>query len=209
MSKSVESENKSLAPARFYAYFKGVSIELDEVRAALAALDSPAEAPAGKNASVAGIFVPDPLRLLFIRRAQHDGDPWSGHMAFPGGRHDPGDVDLMATALRETREEIGVELDDAEFLGALPDVQARPRFELTIRPHFFALEHVPSLTPNHEVAEVHFAEVGPLFRGERDAVRPWKVEGRAVDFPAYEVEGRLVWGLTYLMVRRLFVALQR
>ena len=67
---------------------------------------------------------PEP-EVLLIRRAEKVGDPWSGHMAFPGGRADPRDPDLRATAVRETREEVGLDLEnDAELIGILDDIPA-------------------------------------------------------------------------------------
>ena len=68
------------------------------------------------------------LEILFIRRAEHPHDPWSGQMAFPGGRAEPGEEDLRATAVRETAEEIGVDLETAaQCLGILDEVRAMAR----------------------------------------------------------------------------------
>ena len=64
----------------------------------------------------------DAVRLLFIERSQRDDDPWSGHIAFPGGRVDPVDGSPRQAAEREIREEIGLELGNAEYLGRLDDV---------------------------------------------------------------------------------------
>src|SRR5688572_27389789 len=73
-------------------------------------------------AAVAIIIAPDPDAILLIRRAERAGDPWSGHMALPGGRREPGDLDLLATAIRETSEEVGIRLGSEQLVGTLEDV---------------------------------------------------------------------------------------
>ncbi len=181
----------------------------EELRNAIAQ-DPPATPhPEGPTAAVAAVFVPEPMRILFIQRAVVPGDPWSGQMAFPGGRHEDHDSNLLATAIRETREEVGLDLSQARLLGAMADLEVvrHVGFELSIRPFFFLLPTFPELRPNREVAAVHWGEVMPLLRGERDTQQPWQIAERTVQFPGYEVGDQVVWGLTYKMIRRLFVAL--
>lgn len=181
-------------------------MDLDAVRRALQA-STPAEREAHERAAVATIlrdagFGPE---VLLIRRAERDGDPWSGHMAFPGGRHEPTDPDLHETALRETREELGLDLSRATLLGRLDDVPTH-RPGLVVRPFVFELrgELPPFNIPNREVAEAVWAPLPPLVRGERDAQHLFEHAGAEVRFPAYDVEGRIVWGLTYRMLQILF-----
>ena len=169
---------------------------------------------ARRQAAVAAVLRDGPAgaEVLLIQRAENPADPWSGHMAFPGGRRDPVDDRLLATALRETREEIGLDLSGAEHLGHVDDLEAVARgriLDLVIRPHVFAWTGpLPDLKPNYEVATVVWAPVGPMIAGEIDTVRPWREGTATYRLPAYDVEGRIVWGLTYRMLRSLFAIME-
>lgn len=147
--------------------------------------------------------------VFFIRRAEHPNDPWSGHMAFPGGRQDERDATLLHTAMRETREEVGLDLSSgAEHIGQLDDLQAIARGkpqETVIRPFVFEVDREwPIRVEEREVAEALWTPLLPLYRGEVDTIRPYQWHGTQIDFPAYDVEGRIVWGLTYQMLRSFF-----
>lgn len=182
-------------------------VDLDLLRLRLDSHE-PAVVEAPKKAAVAAVVTPQ-LDILFIRRAEHPDDPWSGHMAFPGGRLDPGDPTLLDTAKRETREELGLELSDAQLLGRLDDL-ATHRTGLMVRPFVFAIDRPPpKLRENYEVAETLWAPLIPLMQGERDAEYPYVHDGRQLRFPAYDVDGRIVWGLTYRMLQSLFGLLRQ
>ena len=118
------------------------------------ALDVPSADVAGdRHAAVAAVFDAN-LDLLLMRRAQREGDPWSGHVSLPGGREEPQDEDHVATAMRETHEEVGLELGRATLVGALDDLAAvggRPG--LVIHPYVFVLEGAGHPL-SHSVAEV-------------------------------------------------------
>ena len=171
------------------------------VRRALSAHRPQPKPQAGAHpAAVALILVPgaDGLETLFIRRAVRAGDPWSGQVALPGGRRDPVDVDLEATAIRETHEELAVDLVRAERLGVLDDI--RPRTQLLppvlVRPFIFALPNRPSLTPSAEVQSAFWV---PLTRfllpdTRRDVTLP--VPGGERTFPAYVLGQDIIWGMT-------------
>src|SRR5437867_5071185 len=90
------------------------------------------------------------LETLFIHRAVRAGDTWSGQIAFPGGRREPTDADLRATAIRETREEVGVDLTAAEPLGVLDDMYPRTPVlpPVVVRPFVFGLVERPPITLN-------------------------------------------------------------
>ncbi len=148
------------------------------------------------------------VEILLMRRAEREGDPWSGHMSFPGGRRDPGDENLLATAIRETREEVGIDLvTSARVVTRLPDVPAiarGKRLGMTIAAFVFALEREVEIVPNHEVAEVLWCPLAPVARGEGVSTMEYVYEGKPVTLPALNVEGRVVWGLTLQMMGTLF-----
>ena len=162
-----------------------------------------------RRAAVAAILRPagEDTDVLFIRRAERLGDPWSGHMAFPGGHKDPTDADLLGTAIRETREEVGLDLNEHVLLGRLDDIPAvaRGRFVgMAISPFVFALQGAPVLSPNYEVAELVWGRLGAMAAGETDDVKEFVHEGNLMRLPAYRVHGHVVWGLTHHMLRSLF-----
>jgi 8-oxo-dGTP pyrophosphatase MutT (NUDIX family) len=149
-------------------------------------------------AAVAVVLTQRPLEVLLIQRAERGGDPWSGHIGLPGGRLQSDDSDLLATAVRETREEVGVILDPGSCLGVLDDVTPRtpmPR-PVVVRPFVFAVAPKPALAPNAEVAATMWVTLEELRREGiyRDAAIPIRGEQRA--FPAYHIGNHVVWGLT-------------
>jgi 8-oxo-dGTP pyrophosphatase MutT (NUDIX family) len=141
---------------------------------------------------------PDPDAVLLIRRAERAGDPWSGHIGLPGGRLDPGDRDLVDTALRETSEEVGWPLNRDQLLGKLTDVWPRtplPRL-IVVRPFVFAATDRPSLSLSDEVAEAFWVPLDQLRDPAiyREAVL--EVRGERRGFPAFHLGPHVIWGLT-------------
>lgn len=149
--------------------------------------------------------------ILFIKRAEKPGDPWSGHMAFPGGHKEDDDADLKQAAMRETFEEIGLDLTDAEYLGPLDQQRAMPRgrpLNMLIAPHVFSLSGDPAFSPNYEVDEVVWTGLGPLISNDRHDWETRPMAGRPTIFNGYRLErGHFVWGLTYRMLKSFFTAL--
>jgi 8-oxo-dGTP pyrophosphatase MutT (NUDIX family) len=149
--------------------------------------------------------------MLFIKRAEKQGDPWSGHMAFPGGHREPSDRDLRAAAERETLEEIGLDLTTAEYLGALDHQHAMPRgrlLNMLIAPHVFALAGDPAFAPNFEVQEVVWAPLNPLASNRDHTTETRPMAGTPTVFNGYRLErGHFVWGLTYRMLKTFFSAI--
>jgi 8-oxo-dGTP pyrophosphatase MutT (NUDIX family) len=171
-----------------------------------------------RRAAVAAILRPtaDDLEVLLIRRAERVGDPWSGHMAFPGGGHEPTDPDLEATAVRETMEEVGLPLrDHGRLLGRLDDVRATARGTVTgmvVTPFVFELVGTPPLGTSAEVSEIHWAPLGPMLEGARNATIDYVWQGQTIQLPGFRVDGapdpRIVWGLTHKMLTIFFARLR-
>ena len=150
-------------------------------------------------AAVAVVLVPSPDAVLLIRRAERAGDPWSGHVALPGGRRDPEDADLVATAIRETREEVGLPLTRKDLLGGLDDVIPRVPVlpPIAVRPFVFALAQRPPLVPNPEVAAVRWIPLDHLLHPETYHSARLEIRGKPRDVPAYRlIDEAIVWGMT-------------
>jgi len=152
------------------------------------------------RAAVAVIFAQrgEALEVLFIRRAEREGDVWSGHMAFPGGRWSPEDQTLLATAIRETQEEVGLDLRPAELLGQLDDAgpssQLLPR--IAVRPFAFHLEGPSERRHGPEVAESVWVPVDLLKSPGTLRETIIDLPGGPRRFPAYVIGPHVVWGLT-------------
>ena len=149
-------------------------------------------------AAVAAILVPSPDAILLIQRAERHGDPWSGHMALPGGRREPGDTDLLATAVRETREEVGISLGSETIAGCLEDVVPRiPTLPpVAVRPFVFLLAERPNIVLNMEVAAARWVSLADLLKpGAYAGVDLEQPAGRRV-VQAYKVGQDIIWGMT-------------
>jgi 8-oxo-dGTP pyrophosphatase MutT (NUDIX family) len=152
--------------------------------------------------------------FVVIHRAHRRGDPWSGHMALPGGRQDAADRDLPATAVRETREEVGVDLaQHGELLGALDDLQAIGRgrpLDLIITPLVYALTAPVTLTPNrHEVQSVLWVPLASLRHGAADGTHRLHQFGNQQAYPAFVYQGYTIWGLTHRILTGLLEVVGR
>jgi 8-oxo-dGTP pyrophosphatase MutT (NUDIX family) len=161
----------------------------------------PRLAPTPPSAAVAAVLSAD-LNLLFIRRSEWKGDPWSGHVSFPGGRVDPTDAGPLEAAVRETREEVGLALAPEMLGGALDDLAAvggRPG--MVVRPYVFLWPGaLPSLTPNEEVAETLLVPLRQLLEGTGRSTMTWQREGVTATLPCVALGSHQLWGLTLRMV---------
>ncbi len=147
------------------------------------------------------------LHILMIKRAERKGDPWSGHMAFPGGRMDKSDANGYAVAVRETAEEIGLQLtDEDECIGRLSDLNARPRkraLGMAVSPFVFRLEREVEFTLNYEVAETVWVPLEYLLEESNREQFQMKWKGLEVSMPCYMYQGYCIWGLSLMMLDEL------
>ncbi len=149
--------------------------------------------------------------LLMIKRAEHESDPWSGHMAFPGGRCDPEDPDPRATALRESREELALDLAVADHLGELSPLKtpfrARGRVHY-VHAHVFGVAQVPLLRPNYEVASVHWFALDRLLAGEGRDTFEYSLQGQPWPMPCVRLDGCFIWGMSLRLIDDLLERLR-
>jgi len=129
-------------------------------------------------------------------------------MALPGGRRDPADADLFATAARETQEEVGVDLRrHGELLGHLDELRAvgrGRRLDLIITPFVCALSGPVDLIPNtHEVQKALWVPLMSLRQLEARGSHRTTHDGRDWEHPAYVYQGHTIWGLTYRILTGL------
>lgn len=188
-----------------------LSLRLDPYRGAE---DDPSRRDRGWLASVALVLRPGEgsPEILLIKRAKLKGDPWSGHMAFPGGRKDATDPSLLHTALRETREEVALRLKlQGEVLGRLgvlaPVSPHLPR--LTVLPLVFAVpREARARAASPEVAEVHWTSLEHLRSPAARTTHRFVRDDVDLTFPALDVKGRTVWGLTHRILEDLLGRLE-
>ncbi len=191
-----------------------MTITLKEIRAAFGAL-SPRTLPdppkVWQRAAVAMTFAgeADELHLCFIKRTERDGDRWSGHMAFPGGRGAHEDEDAVATAIREAREEVGLRLEAAERLGQLDELSLDRRGGSSkhgvLSPYsFYAGRELMIFEPEpKEVARAYWVPLAKIWDPSAQTELHWQLDGgREMAFPGIAHDGEVIWGLTYHLLRQ-------
>ena len=144
--------------------------------------------------------------ILFIRRQQRAGDPWSGQMAMPGGFASEEDTSLEATARRETAEETGIELGSGvAALGALDDVSPRSSYlpPIVVRPYAFVVPERLAPVPGPEVELAVWLPVAQLFSPRFR--RPFRLAlpGETREFPSIVIGDFTIWGLTERVLNQL------
>ena len=146
------------------------------------------------------------LELLFIKRADYEGDPWSGQIAFPGGRVEAVDASLAETAIRETREETGIDLArEGTMIGTLDDLRPRTRSlpAIVVRPYVALLERSEPLVLSTEVALSFWLPFAALTRTESWHEDTVLARGIQINARVFKHEGHVVWRMTERILSQL------
>lgn len=172
----------------------------DELQALRRALALPRSEPTATSGVAAAVLVPifereGDLHLLYTTRSA-ELPTHAGQVSFPGGRHAATDANLLATALRETHEEIGLAAGDVDVLGRLDPIH-------TFSSNFLITPFVGRIPFPHalridarEVDDVFSLPLGVLLDPTTTVAETWTIDGRAIPVTAYRHDGRTIWGAT-------------
>jgi 8-oxo-dGTP pyrophosphatase MutT (NUDIX family) len=166
-------------------------------RIALTATPAPDD---GRHRAAVAIVIHDASdgpHVLLMKRAERASDPWSGHISLPGGGHDPGDRDLLATAIREAREELALELEPARLLGnlaPLSPLSAGPH-GVEVTPFVFVVDVALAARPGPEAVAAFWLPLSLAASGAIDGTYTYPGTGR--EFPCWTYEHHVIWGLTW------------
>lgn len=161
--------------------------------------------PKGRRLAAVAVIVKDvdSPSVLLIRRADRSGDPWSGQIAFPGGKMQQGDRTARNTAVRETLEEVGFDLaKTSKFLG-YGDMTATHTGAMDVVPTVFEMKRRVEVRPNEEVASFRWVGLRELMAPEAKSSYVMKFEGTPVELPALASSDYVVWGLTHRILTSL------
>jgi 8-oxo-dGTP pyrophosphatase MutT (NUDIX family) len=163
-----------------------------------------------RRAAVAAVLHEEPgePRVLLMKRIERAGDPWSGHISLPGGGYHASDASLLETAIRETREELGIDLSSARLLGSLPPLHPRAAgpFGIEVTPFVFATETAPDPVCGPEALSAFWLPLSLAASGALDEL--YTYPSSQSSFPSWRYEGHVIWGLTWRILGELLVAVR-
>jgi 8-oxo-dGTP pyrophosphatase MutT (NUDIX family) len=161
-----------------------------------------------KRAAVAALVHDDPNgpRVLLMKRIEREGDPWSGHISLPGGGFQVGDGDLLATAIRETREELGIDLHATRLIGPLPTLSPLSSGPngIEVTPFAFATAEALPTTVGPEALSSFWLPLALAGAGTYDGT--FTYPGTDRQFPSWNYEGFTIWGMTWRILGDLIAA---
>lgn len=140
---------------------------------------------------------PNGPRVLLMKRVEREGDPWSGHISLPGGGYHAEDGDLLATAIRETQEELGIDLTGARLLGNLNALHPRTSGPagIEVTPFVFHTSHALEPVCGPEALAAFWLPLDLAASGAIDT--QYTYAPTSMTFPAWTYEGHVIWGLTW------------
>jgi len=179
--------------------------------AAAAAADAAASGASGappRRAAVAAVLhdEPDGPRVLLMKRVERASDPWSGHISLPGGGYHASDSSLLETAIRETHEELGIELGSARVLGSLVPLHPRAAgpYGIEVTPFVFALDAAPEPVCGPEALSAFWLPLQLAASGTLDET--YTYQNSQSTFPSWRYDGHVIWGLTWRILGELLAA---
>ncbi|MCS6769499.1 MAG: CoA pyrophosphatase [Candidatus Caldarchaeum sp.] len=143
--------------------------------------------------------------VLLVKRAERSTDPWSGHIAFPGGRYKASDSDLVETALRELEEETGIRRDVVRLVGALPFTTPANSPDLLVKPYVALLLREAEVHKGSEVQKVLWVPLRDLKIVATEVYS--KYSGAVRKHLCYVYGDELIWGMTFKLIRRVLQVL--
>jgi len=185
---------------------------IDTLAARMTLGETRPRAPGGDGPRQAAVSIvlhdaADP-RVLLMKRVERAGDPWSGHISLPGGGYQADDGDLRVTAIRESREELGIELADARLLGSLRTLHPRSSGPkgIEVTPYVFVTEAALEPVCGPEALAAFWLPIELAASGALDG--HYQVPQSVMKFPSWTYEGHVIWGLTRRILDDLLVVAQ-
>jgi 8-oxo-dGTP pyrophosphatase MutT (NUDIX family) len=161
-----------------------------------------------KRAAVAAVVhdAPSGPRILLMKRVERAGDPWSGHISLPGGGFAPGDADLLAAAIRETHEELGMDLATTRYIGPLPPLSplSSGPMGIEVAPFVFVTTAILEAKLGPEAFAAFWLPLELAASGKLDGMYTYPGTERV--FPCWIYEGHTIWGLTWRILGDLLAA---
>lgn len=199
IEKMKNSLSKGL-PGREYQYLMAPAIRFK---------DTQQKSP--RKAAVMALFFPGKdggIRIIFIRRNEYDG-PHSGQISFPGGMYEESDRNLKTTALRETAEETGIDINHIEIIGKLSPI-AIPVSNFTVQPFVAVINYEPDFKPDpFEVKYLILADLDILLKKETCKKETRFLMSRETEVPFYHINEEKIWGATAMILSELLVITER
>ena len=144
----------------------------------------------------------DDLEFFLVKRAEVEGDPWSGDMAFPGGKRGDDDRDLLDTACREVLEETAIDLRDVSKLGYMKPIFSSVRTSMKVQPIVYVYDEEPEVSLNYELTRYLWVPLKELVQSRtKEDIKGWNSD-------VYKYDGEVVWGLTFRMLEQLIEILK-